>query len=99
MVHQVSEAFKNAFETIFKCGNGSGKSDEKTKDTIADKNGDKFHLDQRISDLFRCNSCDYKSEEKNKPDVHISNLHKPSDTLFCSYKSFCNQNLRRHLRI
>ena len=64
MVHQVSEAFKNAFETIFKSDNGSGKSDEKTKDTIADRNGDKLILDQRISDWFRCNSCDYESEEK-----------------------------------
>ena len=64
MVHQVSEALKNAFETIFKSGNGSGKSDEKTKDAIADKNGDKLRFDQRISDWFRCNSSDYESEEK-----------------------------------
>ena len=64
MVHQVSEAFKNAFETFFKSDNGSGKPDEKTKDTIADKNGERLHLDQRISDWFRCNSRDYESEEK-----------------------------------
>ena len=66
MVHHVSEALKNALETIFKSDNGSGKSDEKTKDKIADKNGDKLHLDQRISDWFRCNSCNYESEEKEK---------------------------------
>ena len=87
MVHQVSEAFKNAFETIFKSDNGSGKSDEKTKDTIADRNGDKLILDQRISDWFRCNSCDYESEEKNKLDVHIANLHRSSDKLKCK---ICN---------
>ena len=87
MVHQVSEAFNNAFETIFKSDNGSGKSDEKTKDTIADRNGDKLILDQRISDWFRCNSCDYESEEKNKLYLYIANLHKPSDNLECK---ICN---------
>ena len=75
------------WETIFKSGNGSGKSDEKTKNTIADKNGERLHLDQRISDWFRCNSCDYESEEKNKLDVHIANLHRSSDKLKCK---ICN---------